>query len=245
MQLEDNIANECRALHVSILSEDDARKRMQYCTRALGLGRTAVKTADNMSEADLLDVQETLRLAYRASRGTYNPNASITKLAKVRMARAGYTQLPIVSATRLKLISTDTASLAVSSKPLHENWFDTQSALKHMNAASYAVMGVGSDGTYSVCLRLIDSADHFLENPEYKKVIEVSPPLAIKIENEKVFFGAAEALEDGAGFRLANGRYICSVTSLRFGKYLRLIATLIRSDDEVPELHQWPEFREA
>ena len=130
MQLEDNIANECRALHVSILSEDDARKLMQYCRRALGLGRTAVKTADNMSEADLLDVQETLRLAYRASRGTYNPNASITKLAKVRMARAGYTQLPIVSATRPKLISTDTASLAVSSKPLHENWFDTQSALK-------------------------------------------------------------------------------------------------------------------
>jgi hypothetical protein len=243
--VEDDIANECRALRTSILSEDDARTRMQLCRRALGLGRTAVKTAEVMSEADLVDIQETLRLAFRASRGTYNPNASITKLSQARMARAGFAQLPIISATRPKLISTDTASLAVSSKPLPERWYDAPTALKDMNAARYAVMGVGSDGSYSVCLRLIDATDHFLENPEYKKVIEVSPPMAIKIENESVLFGAPEAIEDGTGLRVANGRYICSVTSLRSGRYLRFIATLIRSQDDIPELHQWPEFREV
>ena len=243
--MEDDIANECRALRTSILSEDDARTRMQLCRRALGLGRTAVKTAEGMSEADLLDIQETLRLAFRASRGTYNPNALITKLAQVRMARADFAQLPIISATKPKLIGTDTASLAVSSKPLPENWYDTPTALKHMNEARYAVMGVGSDGSYSVCIRLIDATDHFLENPEYKKVIEVSPPIAIKIENEMLFFGAPEALKDGTSLRVENGRYICSVTSLRSGRYLRFIATLIRSDDDVPEVHQWPEFREV
>lgn len=244
-QLKDNIAVECKALRTSILSEDDARTRMQFCRRALGLGRLAVKTAEDLSETELLDVQETLRLAYRASRGTYNPNASITKLAKVRMARAGFAQLPIISATRPKLIGTDTASLAVSSKPLPDKWYDTATAIKQMNEARYAVMGVGSDGSYSVCIRLIDATDHFLENPEYKKIIEVSPPMAIKIENETVLFGATESLKDGAGIRVANGRYICSVTSLRSGRYLRFIATLIRSNDDVPEIHQWPEFREV
>lgn len=197
-----------------------------------------------MSDADLLDVQETLRLAYRASRGTYNPNASITKLAKVRMERAGLAQLPIVSATRPKLVGTDTACLAVSSGTLPENWFLTSSAIKHMNSERYALMGVGSDGSYSVCLRLIDAGDHFLKSPEYKKVVEVSPPMAIKVENEHVFFGAADAIEGGAGFGLANGRYICSVTSLRSGRYLRFIATLIRSDNDVPEIYGIPEFRE-
>ncbi|MEO0859409.1 MAG: hypothetical protein AAFY65_02260 [Pseudomonadota bacterium] len=243
--MEENIAVECRTLRTSILSEDDALTRMQFCRRALGLGHLAVKTAEDLSETELLDVQETLRLAYRASRGTYNPNASITKLAKVRMARAGFAQLPIISATRPKLIGTDTASLAVSSKPLPDKWYDTATAIKHMNEARYAVMGVGSDGSYSVCIRLIDATDHFLENPEYKKVIEVSPPMAIKIENETVLFGAAESIKDGTGFRVANGRYICSVTSLRSGRYLRFIATLIRSHDNVPEIHRWPEFREV
>ena len=243
--MKDYVANECRALGTSILSEDDARTRMQYCRRAIGLGRIAVKTAESMSEADVLDVQETLRLAYRASRGTYNPNASITKLAQVRMARAGFAQLPIVSATRPKLVGTDTACLAVSSRHLPEKWFDTPTAIKQMNEARYAVMGVGSDGSYSVCIRLIDATDHFLENAEYKKVIEVTPPMAIKIENEIVFFGAPEAIKDGTGLQVANGRYICSVSSLRSGRYLRFIATLIRSDDDVPEVHQLPEFREA
>lgn len=245
MQLKDDVANECRALGTSILSEDDARTRMQYCRRAIGLGRKAVKTAESMSEADLLDIQETLRIAYRASRGTYNPNASITKLAQVRMARAGLEQLPIVSATRPKLTGTDTACLAVSSEPLPEKWFDTPTAIEHMNEARYAVMGVGSDGSYSLCIRIIDATDHFLENPEYKKVIEVSPPIAIKIKNEMVFFGAPEAIKDGVGLRAANGRYICSVSSLRSGRYLRFVATLIRSDGDVPEVHQLPEFRES
>ena len=104
-----------------------------------------------------------------------------------------------------------------------------------MNEARYAVMGVGSDGSYSVCIRLIDATDHFLENAEYKKVIEVTPPMAIKIENEIVFFGAPEAIKDGTDLQVANGRYICSVSSLRSGRYLRFIATLIRSDDDVPE----------
>ena len=244
-QLEDDIVNNCRALTASILSEDDARARMQCCRRAIGLGRNAVKASDCMSDADLVEVQNTLRLAYRASRGTYNPNASITKLAKVRMARAGISQLPIVSATRPRLVGTETACLAVSSNKLPENWFETPRAIKQMNAESYALMGVGADGTYSVCLRLIEADDHFLESPEYKKVVEVSPPMAVKIENEKVFFGAPEKIEDGAGFSLANGRYTCSVTSLRFGRYLRFIATLIRSDDTVPEVHQLPEFREV
>jgi len=160
------------------------------------------------------------------------------------MERAGLTQLPIVISTRPKLVDTDTACLAISSQALSENWFETQSAIKQMNSANYAVMGVGSDGSYSVCLRLINANDHYLEMPEYKKVVEVSPPFAIKVENEQMFFGAAEAIENGVGFQLANGRYICSVASLRSGRYPRFIATLIRSNEPVPVIHQWPEFRE-
>lgn len=243
--MESDIASKCRELATSINSEDDARTRLQYCRQAIALGRTAVRTADTLSDTDLSDVQDTLRLAFRASRGTYNPNASITKLAKVRMERAGLTQLPIVSATRPKLVGTNSACLAISSQPLSGNWFDTHSAIKQMNLASYAVLSVGSDAFYSVILRLINADDHFLEYPEYKKVIEVSPPLAIRVENEQILFGAAEALENGVGFQLANGRYICSVSSLRSGRYPRFVATLIRSDDDVPAIHQLPEFREV
>ncbi|MEM9636108.1 MAG: hypothetical protein AAGA94_00550 [Pseudomonadota bacterium] len=243
--MDGDIASKCRKLATSIRSEGDARTRLKYCRQAIGFGRTAVKTAYTLSDTDLSDVQDTLRLAGRASRGTYNPNASITKLAKVRMERAGLTQLPLISATRTKLVGTDTACLAISSQTLPGNWFDTHIAIKQMNAASYAVMSVGSDGSYSVCLRLIDAHHHFLEHPEYKRVIEVSPALAIRVENEQIFFGAAEAIKKGVGFKLANGRYICSVTSLRSGRYLRFIATLIRSDEDVPAIHQLPEFREV
>lgn len=50
MQLEDEVANECRALADSILSEEDARTRMQYCRRSLGLGRSAIKVAQDISD---------------------------------------------------------------------------------------------------------------------------------------------------------------------------------------------------
>ena len=83
--MEEDIVSSCRDLAASILSEGDARTRMQHCRRAIGLGRQAVKSAEGMSGTELLEVQDTLRLAFRASRGTYNPNASITKLAKLRM----------------------------------------------------------------------------------------------------------------------------------------------------------------
>ena len=243
--MEEDIVSSCRDLAASILSEGDARTRMQHCRRAIGLGRQAVKYAEGMSGTELLEVQDTLRLAFRASRGTYNPNASITKLAKLRMERAGIMQLPIVSATESRIIGTDTACLAVSDEKLSEKWFETQHATAAMNAEDFALMGVGADGSYSICIRLIDADDHYLESSEYKKVVEVSPPVAIKIRTERVFFGAAEAVEDGVGFRIANGRYICSVTSLRSGRHLRFIATLIRSDEPVPEVHQLPEFREV
>ena len=218
---------------------------MRYCRQAIGLGRTAVKVAENLSDEDLLVVQASLRLAYRTSRGIHNTNTSITKLAKLRMHRTGLTQLPLVSATRPKRVTTESACLAVSSMALPACWFETSSALKSMNAGRYAVLGLEADGKYSLQLRLIDASDHFLEIPEYKRVIEVSPPMVILVENQRVLFGAADALEDGVGFSVENGRYICSVTSLRSGRHRRLIATLIRSDEDVPEIHQMPDLREA
>lgn len=243
--MTEDIASNCRALAASILSEEDARTRMQFCRRAIGLGRNAVNSAEGMSDTELLEVQNTLRLAYRASRGTCNPNASIAKLAKVRMERAGIKHLPIVSATRSRIVGTDTACLAVSGAKLPEKWYETPHALAAMNAEEFALMSVGADGSYSVCLRYIDANDHYLESPEYKKVVEVSPPMAVTIGTERVFFGAAEAVEDGVGFGIANGRYICSVTSLRSGRHPRFLATLIRSDDPLPEVYQLPEFREV
>ena len=243
--MEENIPATCRALAESILSEKDSRNRMKQCRQAIGLGRNAVKNAEGMSDAELLDVQNTLRLAFRASRGIYNPNTSITKLARLRMERAGITKLPVISATRPKLVGTDAACLAVSDVKLPEKWFDTSRAIAAMNAEEFALMSVGADGTYSVCLRLIDANDHYLEASEYKKVIEVSPLMAIRIETGRVYFGAAEALEDGVGFQIANGRYVCSMTTLRSGPHLRFLATLIQSRDPVSEIHQLPEFREV
>lgn len=114
-----------------------------------------------------------------------------------------------------------------------------------MNEGQYLVISVGADGSYSLYLRLIEASDHFLESQEYKRVVKVLPPVAIRVENKQVFFGAAESVEVGGGLCVENGRCTCSVASLRSGRNLQFIATLIRSDDNIPEVYQFPEFREV
>ena len=237
-----DIVSAARDLNESIVQEADARKRMQLCRRAIGLGRTAVKEADTLSDAEVIEIQDTLRLAHQASRGLHNPNATITKLAKVQLDRLGISALPIISATKPKRVSTDAACLALSDKGLPDNWFDTSNALEGMNAEKFGLVGVGADGAYSVCLRLIDLSEHFLEPGEYKKIVEVLPPFAIKVHTERLYFGAAENLESGADLSLANGRYTCSIATLRSGKSRRLLATVIKSDKPVPVVHQIPEM---
>ena len=177
--MDNDVLETARALTDSINTEADARTRMQFCRRAIGLGRSAVREAESLSDADVVEVQNTLRLAHRSSLGMYNPNASITKLAKFRMERLGISKLPILSATRPKKVGTDTACLALSDGCLSGDWFDTPTALTAMNEERYGLAGVGADGVYSVCLRLIDATDHFLEPPEYKHVVEVLPTFAV------------------------------------------------------------------
>jgi len=233
-----------RALAKDIAAETDARTRMQFCRRAIGLGRLAVKEANALLDTDIIEVQDTLRLAHRSSLGMYNPNASITKLAKFRMERLGILTLPLLSATKPKYVGTDTACLALSDNTLPDDWIDTSKALLAMNKEKYGLIGVGADGEYSLGLRLLDTTDHFLEPAEYKKVVEVLPPFAIKVKKERMYFGAAENLSNGAGFLIANGRYVCSLATLRIGPRLRFLATIIQSDQPVPSVHQLPELRE-
>ena len=239
-----DILDQTRSLFNCIAAEEDARTRMQHCRRAIGLGRSAVREADLLSDAEIIEVQDTLRLAHRVSLGMYNLNTSITKLAKFRMERLGILQLPILSATKPKNVVTDTACLAISDSNLPDNWYDTSKAVEAMNAEQFGLAGVGSDGVYSVCLRLIDAKDHFLEPAEYKNVVEVLPAFAISVDAGRLYFGPAENLQRGVGFLIANGRYVCSLATIRSGRRLRFLATMIQSDDPVPNVHQIPDFRE-
>ncbi|MEM1277908.1 MAG: DUF6386 family protein [Pseudomonadota bacterium] len=233
-----------RALADSIVAETDPRTRMQLCKRSIGLGRQAVKDAESLSDRQIVAIQETLRLAHRVSLGTYNPNTSITKLAKVRMERLGLTSLPILGETRPKRVLTDTACLAISDRELEGDWFDTLTALSAINAGRYGLLGVGADGAYSVCLRLIDAEEHFHEPVEYKRIVEVSPVFALRVGTGRLVFGAAENLMQGGALEVENGRYLVVISSLRSGPRLRFIATALRSEAPVADFHQLPDLRE-
>lgn len=233
-----------RSLEKSIANEKDARSRMQYCRRAIALGRSAVREADALSDRDIEEIQNTLRFAHRVSLGMYNPNASITKLAKYRMERLGLQALPIIGVTKPKNVGTDVACLALSDDNLPDSWFDTATALQAINAEQYGLVGVGADGIYSVCLRHIDAKDHFLEPAEYKNIVEVLPPFAVQVTSGALCFGPAENLRSGATLPVPNGRYVCSLATIRSGRRLRFLATVFEGDMSVPAAHQLLEFRE-
>lgn len=242
--VQNEIALASRQLAEDIKGEQDPRNRMRLCRKALGVGKTAVAEADHLADDEISDIQAMLRLAHRTSKGIYNPNTSITKLAKKRMERLGLVKLPVIRATRPKLVGTETACLSIADRELPENWWDTGSALEAINSGRYMLAGVGADGVCSLCIRLVAAREPFLDPPEYKKVIEALPNFSLRIESGQIWFGSAENVAGGVGFPLENGQYLGSVVSLRSGRNLRHVATIVRSESRTDVFHQLPEFRE-
>lgn len=239
-----DLAELARKLGGDIASESDARKRMKLCRQALGLGRSAVKSAADLTDDDIKSIQSSLRLAHRASRGTFNPNVAVTKLAQTLMNRAGLTELDIIAATRSRTVVTDTASLAIADQELPDDWWDTKASLAQMNEGRYFHFTTGADGRFSVTLRLIAGTELFLQPKEYKQVLEVSPIFRVVVGSGRVQFGSAEDIVKGVSIPAETGPYLGTVTSLRSSHGPRFIATLIRSDAPVDPIHQTVEMTE-
>ena len=232
------------ALHEEIKHETNPRKRMQLCRKSLGLGKHAVKLAAKLTSDQIYDIQETLRLANRVSKGFQNANTSISKLAKARMEKLGINELNIRSYSRPRRVGTDTACLALSDAELEENWFESSVSLTRINEGAFFLLSIGADGINSLVLRILDMDELMLEPSEYKRVVEVSPVFRIEVSSGKLFFGAPENITAGVSIPASNGIYHGTITSLRSGANLKYIATLIQSSKPVEKLYQVPVFQE-
>lgn len=228
-----SLSDKCIALENEINSESDPRRRIKLCRQGLGIGRDATRNAETLTEDEIHQLQATLRLVHSTSRGICNPNTHITKLAKTLMAKRGLDALPLLEKTRPKIVGTDTASLAIAAKDLPQDWYEPSAIIQGMEQQEFYAFGTGFDGGFSVCLRLLEGDSPFLDPKEYKRVVEALPPFALTIDNGGLFFGAAENVTAGVYLALETGRYVGTVVSLRSGRGLRLICTLIRSDQPV------------
>jgi len=217
---------------------------MQHCRKSIGLGKCAVKLASELTPDQICDIQETLRLANRVSKGFQNANTSISKLAKARMEKLGIIGLEILYSTRVRRVETNTACLALSDSELDEKWFDPNFSISKINEGAFFILGIGSDGINSLVLRILNMDEALLEPAEYKRVVEVSPIFRIKVLSGKLFFGAPENITVGASIPVPNGIYHGTITSLRSGANLKYIASLIQSNKPIEKLYQLPEFQE-
>ncbi|MGG7565777.1 hypothetical protein ACQ5SO_06385 [Rhodovulum sp. DZ06] len=217
---------------------------MKLRRRAIGLGQDAVRAAGTLEAGPLDAAIAALRAAHAASRGVYNPNASITKLAKRRMELAGLSELPLIAAPRAKGVGTDTACLAIACGPLPELFGDQPVAVAGMNAGRFFLFSTGADGRYSCALRLAEAEAPFLKPGEYKLVVEATPPFRLNMTVGRIFFGAAEDVARGTSVPAADGAWTGQVVSLRSGRGLRHVATLIPGAAPVSPFHAIPEMRE-
>lgn len=241
---KNRIANACDHLAAAIGAQRDARERMRQCRQVLGFGRQAVLDAALLDADDVVALQSVLRLARRASNGFCDTSTLMTKLAAIRMTQLGFVQLPVVCETKPKRIRTEAACLAVADNELPAGWWDTQTSLEAANAGRYLVAGIGADGACTVMLRHIDADEPFLNPREYKSVVESLPLFRLSVSTGRVFFGAAESLRGGVGLSLENGSYCCELTTLRSGRAVKVVATLVRGDKAVDPIVQAPAFRD-
>jgi hypothetical protein len=237
-----DVAAATRNLRGRLENAPDVRQRMKLCREAVGLGKAALKSTENLGDGAVDDLVALLRVAHTASRGFENPSAVISKLSRIRLERRGITELPLISTTRSRVVGTDAACFALADRPLPGGWPDTSAALTAMNAGRYALAELGADGGYSACLRLVDAPEPFLDLSEYAKILDVTSPFAIHVETGTLMFGAAENLAAGVALALENGRYIGSVTALRSGRGTKLVATVVRSEAEVEPFHTLPDL---
>lgn len=242
---ENQIADACEQLSLTIEAEKDARVRMRYCRQALGLGRQAVLDTACLTDEDMRSVQSVLNLARRMSNGFCDTSTLMTKLAAIRMDRLGFAQLPIIGETKPKRMRTEAASIAVADAELPDGWWDTQKAVEAVNAGRYLVAGIGADGPFSLSLRHLNADEPFLTIQEYKKVLETTAPFRLKVTTGRVLFGAAECIGSGAVLPVENGTYLGQLVSLRTSGNPRFVATLARDGGAVDAFHQLPEFREG
>ena len=238
------IAEACESLASIIDSERDARTRMRHCRQALGLAREALQKAEQLTDEDMRAVQSTLRVAQRASHGFCDTNAPMTKLAAIRMERLGFDRLPIICETKPKRVITDAACLAIADSELPENCLETHAAIAALNEGRYLLASVGADGAYSVLLRHLDADEPFLNPQEYKKVVETSPPFRLNVSTGRVLFGALDCITKGVVLPIDNGIYQGQLVSLRSGRGLKFVATLVRGGGTADPFYQLPEFRE-
>lgn len=241
---EHQITVACEQLTLAIGAAKDPRTRMRHCRQALGLGRQAILKAAQLTDEDMLAVQSTLRLAQRASNGFCDTNTLMARLAAIRLDRLGFAQLPVIGETKPKRVRTDAACLAIADGDLPENWWDTQKAIEAANAGRYLAAGIGVDEAYSVVLRHLAGDEPFLNPQEYKKIVETLPPFRLNVSTGRAFFGAAESIRDGVELPMENGTYHGQLVSLRSGRSLKFVATLVRKGGAVDPFHRLPEFRE-
>lgn len=242
--VENQIADACEQLSLTIEAEKDAKVRMRYCRQALGLGRQAIINAAHLTDEDMRSIQSVLRLARRRSNGFCDTSTFMTKLAAIRMVRLGFAQLPVIGETKPKRVWTDAASLAIADSELPDDWRDTHKAIEAANTSRYLVAGIGADGPCLVSLRHLNADEPFLTIQEYRKVVETLPPFRLKVTTGRVLFGAAEGIGSGAVLPIENGTYLGQLVSLRSNGNPRLIATLARDNGAIDAIHQLPEFRE-
>ncbi len=223
--------DEARAVisqHLPGLSALPPRERMAAAKRVAFAGvAIAAREAEEIDlAATELSISAIMAGVKYKSAGSDGPRALAALIAH-RRSLLGL-QEPVVLAKDKKRVTTDTATLCVTS----EAHLALSAMLEGTKPSGRMVLlETGADGYYTIEFRLVDGSEPGLADAEMRKLHFMSPAVALEVTGPGCWFGASEAVEKGAFLALRPGRYALQVYTKGF--VTGIIAVLARDVGKV------------
>ncbi len=218
---------ELAQLQLQLAGEKDPRQRAKIARRLAFAGTSLAFAAASLDRTVLEAGIEGLRRARRAGAVTDDLNRAEASLVKARFDLIGAAE-PEIRAKAAKTIAVDSGALVATATTLDSQFLlcSPGERLAAMNAGRYFLIGLGSDGTYRVQLRLVDGSEPVLAAAEYGRVQETTTPGFLRADEPRLYFGAAENAAKGASLEIAPGSYTVAVflTATNRGQVILLVA---------------------
>lgn len=208
---------EIEALTGQIEHERDPRKRIKLARRLAFAGASLAATEDETALADLDLGINALSLARRSGAVTDDLNRSQAQLSRRRLEVLGCAEAEILGEAK-KTVLVDTACLAAAADPDLDTVFltwENDQILEAMNDGRFFLARFGADGRYRVALRWLEASEPVLKAEEYRYLENSSEPGYLRVETGRLFFGAAEKLDQAAALEVPKGLAKIQIFCLR------------------------------
>lgn len=244
--LEDQMA-EVRKFRQAIEAEKHPKKRMKI---GRSLANRCGGIAQLEAELDIATIEEAidgLKLARKVHAQTDYMNKDMALLTKRRLDAMGCSDAPVLAEKRKK-VSVDSGCLsAACSAPIDPDvWTGPANiVVESMNRGEFFLINMGSDGDYSVSLRIVDAPEPVLKPEEYKKLELSTEPGYIRNTAGQLLFGAPEYLENAAVVKVASEHLSVQAYLLETSRYrYRIILVACATEEPPAPLLQIPELRD-